>query len=566
MNKKHVIVSSLIMSLIAFIAFFTVALSWYFLGRNAHEQAVVSNGDSIVSSLISKRDYYDEMVRFDGLNNFEITYFSKGSTKSTSDSLGAVVTVKSDEYFSEHLDKTYTEKNPIDSRDFSYHLYLIESDGIYVRYGEEVPFGVLLAKNFLIIGSIVVILIDGLYLFLTFRQLEKSMNSLKIQVKKLQGVCGLSSNVVYHDDLEFYSKIIRDSRKELDSQLREAKSKADETNFILDSFIEGMIVVDQDSTIVVFNHKASQILSLSKEDALNRNFRVINLPIVVKNLSVVSKTRIPTAFDLKLESRVYHCEIEAVNFGDSEAKGSGAALLLLDVTDEYNSAAMKRDFFANASHELKSPLTAILGFQEMIEEGVITSPEEKEEATKKTVEEAKRMNQIIMDMLALSSLENESLRPIEKINVGRSIDELLALHEAEIKKKNLSVIKDKNSLFVMINHEDCDRLFDNMITNAIKYNKEGGSILVRINEAKRQVSIQDTGIGIAKEDQSRIFERFYRVDKARSRKEMGTGLGLAIVKYICSYYDIRLDLDSTLAVGSTFTLTFPIPKNNEIEK
>src|SRR5574344_1068435 len=220
---------------------------------------------------------------------------------------------------------------------------------------------------------------------------------------------------------------------------------------------------------------------------------------------------------------------------------------------------MKRDFFANASHELKSPLTAILGFQEMIEEGVITSPEEKEEATKKTVEEAKRMNQIIMDMLALSSLENESLRPIEKINVGRSIDELLALHEAEIKKKNLSVIKDKNSLFVMINHEDCDRLFDNMITNAIKYNKEGGSILVRINEAKRQVSIQETGIGIAKEDQSRIFERFYRVDKARSRKEMGTGLGLAIVKYICSYYDIGLSLESTLGVGSTFTLTFPIP-------
>ena len=114
-----------------------------------------------------------------------------------------------------------------------------------------------------------------------------------------------------------------------------------------------MIVVDQDSTIVVFNHKASQILSLSKEDALNRNFRVINSPIVVKNLSVVSKTGIRTAFDLKLESRIYHCEIEAVNFGGAEAKKSGAALLLLDVTDEYNSAAMKRDFFANASHEKK---------------------------------------------------------------------------------------------------------------------------------------------------------------------------------------------------------------------
>ena len=163
-----------------------------------HEQAVVSNGDSIVSSLISKRDYYDEMVRFDGLSNFEITYFSKGNTKSTSDSLGVVVTVESEAYFTEHLGKTYSEKNPVDRREFSYHLYLIEGDDIYVRYGEEIPFGVLLARNFLIVGSIIVVLVDGLYLFFTFRHLEKSMNSLKIQVKKLQGVCGLSSNVVYH--------------------------------------------------------------------------------------------------------------------------------------------------------------------------------------------------------------------------------------------------------------------------------------------------------------------------------------------------------------------------------
>jgi two-component system phosphate regulon sensor histidine kinase PhoR len=218
---------------------------------------------------------------------------------------------------------------------------------------------------------------------------------------------------------------------------------------------------------------------------------------------------------------------------------------------------MKRDFFANASHELKSPLTAILGYQEMIEEGVLTKPEELADANKKTVEEAERMNKIIMDMLALSSLENENLRPVEKINVSRTIDDLLSLHEAEIKKKNITLIKDKGTLFAMINSDDCERLFDNMITNAIKYNKEGGLIQIKINEKERTVTILDTGIGIAKEDQSRIFERFYRVDKARSRKEMGTGLGLAIVKYIVSYYDIGLTLESTLGVGSTFVLTFP---------
>jgi two-component system, OmpR family, phosphate regulon sensor histidine kinase PhoR len=557
MNKKHIIVSSVIMSLIAFLAFFSVALSWFFLSSSAHARNVEDNGDAICNSLLSKHDYYSEMIRFDGLDNFEISYFTDDNLKSTSDSLGEVVVLPSSSYLSEHLNKTYQEQDPKEKRDFYYHLYFIEDDGIYVRYGEVVPLGVLLAKNFLIYGSIVVVAADLIYLILTFRQLEVSMNSLKIQVQKLQNVGGLSPEVVYHDDLEFYSKIIRDSRKELESQLSEAKSKAKETDFILDSFIEAMVVIDQDANIVVFNEKASEILGVPKADALHRNFRVINNPSIVKNLSVVSKTGIRTAFDLKIEGRVYHCEIESIVFDVAGNKSMGAALLMLDVTDEYNSAAMKRDFFANASHELKSPLTAILGYQEMIEEGVLTSKEELADANKKTVEEAERMNKIIMDMLALSSLENENLRPVERINVSRTIDDLLSLHEAEIKKKNITLLKDKGILFAMINPDDCERLFDNMITNAIKYNKEGGLIQIKINEVERSVIILDTGIGIAKEDQARIFERFYRVDKARSRKEMGTGLGLAIVKYIVSYYDIGLTLESTLGVGSTFKLTFP---------
>jgi two-component system phosphate regulon sensor histidine kinase PhoR len=545
------------MSLIAFLAFFSVALSWFFLSSSAHARNVEDNGDAICNSLLSKHDYYSEMIRFDGLDNFEISYFTDDNLKSTSDSLGEVVVLPSSSYLSEHLNKTYQEQDPKEKRDFYYHLYFIEDDGIYVRYGEVVPLGVLLAKNFLIYGSIVVVAADLIYLILTFRQLEVSMNSLKIQVQKLQNVGGLSPEVVYHDDLEFYSKIIRDSRKELESQLSEAKSKAKETDFILDSFIEAMVVIDQDANIVVFNEKASEILGVPKADALHRNFRVINNPSIVKNLSVVSKTGIRTAFDLKIEGRVYHCEIESIVFDVAGNKSMGAALLMLDVTDEYNSAAMKRDFFANASHELKSPLTAILGYQEMIEEGVLTSKEELADANKKTVEEAERMNKIIMDMLALSSLENENLRPVERINVSRTIDDLLSLHEAEIKKKNITLLKDKGILFAMINPDDCERLFDNMITNAIKYNKEGGLIQIKINEVERSVIILDTGIGIAKEDQARIFERFYRVDKARSRKEMGTGLGLAIVKYIVSYYDIGLTLESTLGVGSTFKLTFP---------
>ncbi len=563
MNKKHIILSSIVMSLFVLIAFLSVALSWFFLSSSTHEKSVETNGNAIEASLRSKNDYYEEMLRFVDLSNFEITYFPEGSLKSSSDSMGKSVVVPSLSYFSDNLNKTYQEKDPLEQRPFTYHLYRMAADKIYVRYGEVVPQNVLISRNFLIIGSAVVVVGDLLYIIFTMKQLERSMNSLKIQVQKLQGVGGLPSQVVYHDDLEFYSKIIRDSRKELERQLSEAKSKAAQTDFILDSFIEGMIVIDQEFNIIVFNEKAAEILGIEKDDALHRNFRIIKEPTIVKNLSVVANTGIRSAYDLKRDTRVYHCEIEPIHFEVAGSIKQGAALLLLDVTDEYNSAAMKRDFFTNASHELKSPLTSILGYQEMIEQGVITSPEELASANEKTVAEAKRMNKIIMEMLTLSSLENENLRPVEKINVSRGVDELLSLHQAEIEKKKIVVSKEKTNFFIMINADDFSKLFDNIITNAIKYNKPGGLIEIKIDEVKRQVSIRDTGIGIAKEDQSRVFERFYRVDKARSRAEMGTGLGLAIVKYVCSYYGITIDLQSVLGEGSTFVLTFPEIKDQQ---
>ena len=170
-----------------------------------------------------------------------------------------------------------------------------------------------------------------------------------------------------------------------------------------------MIVIDQEFNIIVFNEKAAEILGIEKDDALHRNFRIIKEPTIVKNLSVVANTGIRSAYDLKRDTRVYHCEIEPIHFEVAGSIKQGAALLLLDVTDEYNSAAMKRDFFTNASHELKSPLTSILGYQEMIEQGVITSPEELASANEKTVAEAKRMNKIIMFQLeadGVPALEN----------------------------------------------------------------------------------------------------------------------------------------------------------------
>jgi two-component system phosphate regulon sensor histidine kinase PhoR len=228
--------------------------------------------------------------------------------------------------------------------------------------------------------------------------------------------------------------------------------------------------------------------------------------------------------------------------------------LMFDVTDSFNSSKMKRDFFANASHELKSPLTSILGYQEMIKDHIITTPEEFDDATEKTIKEAKRMRKIILNMLELSSLENENLRPIEQINVAKEISSILASLEIEINEKHIHLHEAKDTLIIGINSDDFDKLMRNLLENAIKYNKEGGDIFVKVDGQQKLIQIRDTGIGISEEDKTRIFERFYRVDKARSRENGGTGLGLAIVKYICNYYEYTIDVDSVLGQGTSFTL------------
>jgi two-component system phosphate regulon sensor histidine kinase PhoR len=161
-----------------------------------------------------------------------------------------------------------------------------------------------------------------------------------------------------------------------------------------------------------------------------------------------------------------------------------------------------------------------------------------------------------MDMLTLSSLEKEELRPVEEISVSDMIDSILPSYEVQLKTKKITVNKNKAYLIIKINYEDFYRLASNLIDNAIKYNKEGGVLTIYIDDIERSLSVSDTGIGISEADQNRIFERFYRVDKARSRSNGGTGLGLAIVKHICNYYDYKILVNSKVGQGTTFKVLF----------
>ena len=224
------------------------------------------------------------------------------------------------------------------------------------------------------------------------------------------------------------------------------------------------------------------------------------------------------------------------------------------MTLQENMNSLKREFFANASHELKSPLTSIIGYQQLINQGILTSNEEIQDATLRTIKEAQRMNKLIIEMLDLSRLENNVQTILEDVNVSKIINDCLQELKPSIEKKNIQVIAKVDDVNLVASQSDLYKLIKNIIDNSIVYNNENGKIFISLN--KNELTIKDTGVGISKEDLEHIFERFYRVDKARSKESSGTGLGLSIVKHICLLYGYKIKVDSSIGKGTKITISF----------
>ena len=304
----------------------------------------------------------------------------------------------------------------------------------------------------------------------------------------------------------------------------------------------------------MFNKKSSQIFNISKEDTIDKLYTMIDNIEILKLIKIVQRTMQNTSNYINIGNKVFDVEVSllSLNWTKKDEK-PGLSIFLIDVTDEYNSRKMKEEFFANVAHEIKSPLTTIIGYQEMIRDEIITTKEEISEANEVTIKEANRLKSILNNMLGISSIERNELRPIVKINLKDGINNIIESERLKLKLKNIIVYINIEPYIVKMNEQDFDILFRNLIENAIKYNKNNGEIYIDFNIKEKKLSIKDTGIGISKEHINRIFERFYRINKARSLKD-GTGLGLALVKHTCKYYNFEINVDSRENIGTTFTI------------
>lgn len=341
---------------------------------------------------------------------------------------------------------------------------------------------------------------------------------------------------------------------------RKLKRQQEQFDFIVDNMSEGILITELNGTIVSCNQKASAILGLPT-DVQQKNIRdVTSEQAILKAVQEAADQNQETEFNLEtVDGSTYLLSAglirEETNDDAPLPRKRLIVINLSDVTSERSSLKRQQDFFSNASHELKTPITSIQGFAELLDTGIITEPEKIQDSIRIIRREATRMNRIISDLLMISSLED----PLQKkgeptmVDIGELLREIRDSLQISMKEKNIRMEISGGDFSVPVVYEHMHNFFGNLMQNAVKYNVEGGKVWVRAETDGRYLYaiVKDTGIGIPDDMKTRVFERFFRVDKGRSRSIGGTGLGLSIVKHIVTLYDGAIHLDSELGHGTT---------------
>lgn len=349
-----------------------------------------------------------------------------------------------------------------------------------------------------------------------------------------------------------FAPFVRELKRERDNTEREmARLKFERNRFhtLIEDMSEGMILLDAKNEVVLVNGVAREMFH-TEGDFTGRNVRCFS-----QNAELIHA--VETAAGGKkddAEIQLFGKDIRVIAspvFVSGEV--SGVIIILLDVTEKKNLSDLREKFTANVSHELKTPLTSIAGYAEMIETG-IAKPEDISGFAARIHKESKRLLTLTNDIMKLSELDELSPNAIqlEKVNVSDVLREIVSALESLADKRRIQIALPAENFFILGDRNKLYEMFYNLISNAIRYNKDGGS--VKVVYEKNAVIVEDSGMGIAEEHLPHIFERFYRADKSRSKETGGTGLGLAIVKHIAELHHAKVSVTSKLGEGSKFKI------------
>ena len=357
-----------------------------------------------------------------------------------------------------------------------------------------------------------------------------------------------------YDELAPIVGKIRSQNQQIQQQLEDLRRQREEFDSITEHMSEGLLVIDQETRVLSFNAAALRLLHTGSRAEVGESVLALNREAGFRRC--VEEALSGRRWEELLERGDACCRIFA-NPVEQNGVLAGAVLILVDVTEQERRETLRREFAANVSHELKTPLTSILGTAEILRDGLV-QPADISHFAGNIHREAQRLIGLVNDIIEISRLDEGGPTaewvPVNLRQVAESVAEQLA---PAAEKKHVSVTITGDCDFIRGVPQIVEEVIYNLCDNAIAYNRPGGSVRITLSRSAegQQVAVSDTGIGISQEMQGRVFERFYRVEKSHSSG--GTGLGLSIVKHGIAYLGGRVELESELGKGSTFTLTFP---------
>jgi two-component system, OmpR family, phosphate regulon sensor histidine kinase PhoR len=418
------------------------------------------------------------------------------------------------------------------------------------------------------VSAVVVAVIAALIGLYVSSRISGQMREIKVGAERL--AAGDFTHKLFVPRVEEFASVaesINQMAEELDDKLRRLTHERNEREAVLASMVEGVLAVDTDERVIAVNAAAARLLETDPAAAEGKAIQeIVRNPDLQHVVAQTLGGHRPVEADIVMRVGAEERNLQAngtLLHGDDDGGDVGAVVVLNDVTRLKRLEAVRRDFVANVSHELKTPVTSIKGFAETLEDGALEDTVTARRFVRIIAGQADRLNSIIEDLLALSTLEQSGDSPLLQLEEADLCDVVAVALEvcgpkAEAKSIELRQVCPER-LFARVSPPLLEQAVVNLVDNAVKYSAEDGAVVVALERRGHEVvvSVSDEGQGVAREHLPRLFERFYRVDKARSRDMGGTGLGLAIVKHVAQIHGGRVSVDSVLGRGSTFRIHLP---------